>query len=185
MRALRAEHPQRAPGGSGAPWRAVRSSGFASSGVRSRASYGLDGPFAGARVAAQPPQHAPVVPEGVVALRRFDNLNHRRQPRVAHHSPERLRAYGPLADPLVPIEPRSPGPLGIVEMQALEEREANLLLELLPYLVQGAGHVIPHSMQVGGVEAEAHAGPGWDRHRLAQRAELLEGRSERCAGPGR
>src|SRR5438034_9445965 len=118
MRVPGARHPQGAPGGSGAPWRAVRSSGFASSGVRSRAWYGLDGRFAGARVAAQPPQHAPVVPEGVVPLRRLDDLNHASEARLTHDPAERLGADLAFADPLVPIEPRSPGPLGIVEMQA-------------------------------------------------------------------
>src|SRR5437764_6647476 len=132
MRALRAEHPQRAPGGSGAPWRAVRSSGFASSGVRSRASYGLDGAFAGARVAAQPPQHAPVVPDRVVPLRGLDDLDHASEARVTHYPAERLGADLALADPLVPVQSRARSPLGVVEVQALEEPKAHRAVELRP-----------------------------------------------------
>src|SRR5205823_10318000 len=92
----------------GATPRACASSGSASSSVRSRPAYG-SGTSAvatgGALVGTQPSQHAAIVEHGIVALRRLDNLNHRREARVAHDPPERFRPDGPLADPLVAIHP--------------------------------------------------------------------------------
>src|SRR6266567_2453384 len=116
MRAPGARGPRPAPGGRGAAWRAPASNGVASSGMRSCVSYGFSGPFAGPCVRAQAPQHPPVVRDWVVPLRSLDDLDHASEARVTHYPAERLGADIALADPLVPIEPRSLGPLGIVEM---------------------------------------------------------------------
>src|SRR5713101_10157795 len=88
------------------------------------------------RVRAQPPEHAPVVAEGISALRRLDNLNHRPEPWVPHDAPERLRSDRPFADPLMAIEMRPGRALGVVEMQALEMLEPDLPIELLPHVLQ-------------------------------------------------
>src|SRR5437879_11226427 len=108
MRAPTGPHRLRAPAARAAARPAGESSGSGSSSVRSRPAYGLRGATVGAtaaRVGAQPPEHPPVVTDGIVAFRRLDNLNHRREPRVPHDAPERLRPDRAFADPLVAVEP--------------------------------------------------------------------------------
>src|SRR5690242_15491986 len=124
-RAARTRAPEtprrpRAPGAPGAGWRGSGSSGSASSSVRSRPAYGL-GLSTVARVGAQSPEHPPVVMDRVVALRCLDNLNHPRESRVLHDVPKRSGPHRALADPFMAVEPRPGCPLGIVEVQALEE----------------------------------------------------------------
>src|SRR5213594_2471750 len=144
-----APRPRPAPVAPGVGRRVAGSSGWWSSSVRSRPAYGLRGATLGAtaaRVRAQPPEHPPVVTDGIVALRRLDNLNHRREPRVPHDTPERLRPDRTFADPLVAIEPGPEPALGVVEVQALEMREPDLPLEPLPHLLQCRGHIVPGGM---------------------------------------
>src|SRR5439155_1134082 len=85
---------------------AERSDVYGAPGVRSPFSYGLRGTPVGARVGAQPSQHAPVVPDRIVALGRLDNLNHSREACVAHDPSERLGPDLPFADPLVAVAAR-------------------------------------------------------------------------------
>src|SRR2546430_16773266 len=83
------------------------SSDWGSSSVRSRPAYGLRGATVGAggaRIGAQPPEHPPVVTDRIFALRRLDNLNHRREAGVPHDAPERLRSDRSFTDPLVAVE---------------------------------------------------------------------------------
>src|SRR5207253_9191572 len=113
---------------------------------RSGPAYGWPGATVGAtaaRVGARPPAHPAVVPDGIVAFRRLDNLNHRREPRVPHDAPERLRPDRAFADPLVAVEPGPEPALGVVEVQALEMREPDFPLEPLPHLLQRRGHIVP------------------------------------------
>src|SRR2546422_740698 len=94
-------------GGGGRRGERGRRGACAASSVRSRPAYGCGHPDViarSARVGAQPSQHPPVVADRVVALRRFDNLNHSREARLAHDAPERLGADRPFADPLVAVE---------------------------------------------------------------------------------
>src|SRR6266550_308153 len=84
-----------------------------------------------ARVGAQPPQHPPVMPERVIALRRFDNLNDPGEIRVPHDPAERLRPDLSLTNPLVPIHPRSRRSARVVEVQALKQIESNHVVEFL------------------------------------------------------
>src|SRR5882672_11885858 len=159
MRAPAAPRPRPDPGAPGATRRGAGSSDWGSSSVQSRPAYGLRGATVGAtatRVRAQPPQHPPVVTHGIVALRRLDNLNHRREARVLHDAPERLRSDRAFADPLVAVEMRPGLALGVVEVQALEMREPDLLVEPLPHLLQRRGYIIPGGVQMRGVEAEPH-----------------------------
>src|SRR5258705_10140333 len=73
-----------------------------------------------ARVGAKPPQHPPVMPERVIPLRRFDNLNDTGEIRVPHDPTERLRPDLSLTNPLVAIHPRSRRSARVVEVQALK-----------------------------------------------------------------
>src|ERR1051325_4957093 len=132
MRAPGARGLRPAPGGRGVAWRAPGSNGVAWSGMRSRVSYGFDGPFAGPRVRAQPPQHPPVVRDRGVPLRGLDDLDPASEARVTHYPAERLRPDLTFADPLVPVQPRPRGPLGVVEVQALEKPQAHRAVELAP-----------------------------------------------------
>src|SRR5439155_25492578 len=91
-------------------------------------------PGVAARVCAQPPQHPPVVPQRVIPLRRLDNLNDPGESRVPHDPAERLRADLSLADPLVPIDPRSARGAGVVEVQARSEEHTSEL--------QSRGHLV-------------------------------------------
>src|SRR5439155_402872 len=169
--------PRRAAGAPGAAQRGRGSSDSGSSSGRSRLGYGCRGPTVAAgatRVGAQPPEHPPVVTDRIVALRRLDNLNHRRETWVAHDASECLRADPPLADPLVAVEMRAAGALGVVQVQALEVIEPDLAIELLPYTLDRRGHLIPRGMQVRRVEAEPHPSPRLRGQRVAQRPQLLE-----------
>src|SRR5438093_11614185 len=88
---------------------------YGAPGVRSPFSYGLRGTPVGARVGAQPSQHAPVVPDRIVALGRLDNLNHSREACVAHDPSERRGPDPPFADPLLGVAAaagRRPGTVG-------------------------------------------------------------------------
>src|SRR2546426_4184827 len=157
-----APRPRPAPAAPGVGRRVAGSSGWGSSSVRSRPAYGLRRATVGAtaaRVGAQPPEHPPVVTDGIVALRRLDNLNHRREPRVPHDAPERLRSDRAFADPLVAVEMRPGRALGVVEVQALEMRVSDLPVELLPHLLQRRGHIVPGGMQMSRVEAEPYPSP--------------------------
>src|SRR5207245_6788098 len=120
--------------------------------VCSRFSYGWRATPVGARVGAQSAQHPPVVPDRILALRRLDNLNHCREARIAHDPPERLGSDLPFADPLVSVQARAPRALGVVQVQALEQRETDGAVELIPHRVDRAGHVIPRSMEMGRVK---------------------------------
>src|SRR2546428_6806466 len=153
-----ARRPRPAPVAPGVGRRVAGSSGWGSSSVRSRPAYGLRGATA-ARVRAQPPEHPPVVTDGIVALRRLDNLNHRREPRVPHVAPERLRPDRAFADPLVAVEPGPEPALGVVEVQAPEIREPDFPLEPLPHLLQRRGHILPRGVVMCRVEADTHPGP--------------------------
>src|SRR5882762_4002279 len=151
MRAPTGPHRLRAPAARAAARPAGESSGSGSSSARSRPAYGLRGATVGAtaaRVRAQPPEHAPVVAEGITALRRLDNLNHRREPWVPHDATERLGSDRPLRDPLMAIEMRPGRAFGVVEVQALEMHEPDLPIELLPHLLQRLGHIVPRSVQM-------------------------------------
>src|SRR4029077_19336592 len=127
MRAPAARRPRPAPAAPGVARRVAGSSGWGSSSVQSRPAYGLRGATVGAtaaRVGAEPPEHPPVVTDGIVALRRLDNLNPGREPRVPHDAPERLRPDRAFADPLVTVE-AGPGPtLGVVVGAGLEMQDA-------------------------------------------------------------
>src|SRR6266508_3618552 len=82
-------------------------------------------PGVAARVGAQPPQHPPVMPERVIPLRRFDNLNDPGEIRVPHDPAERLRPDLSLTNPLVAIHARSRRRARVVEVQALKEIESD------------------------------------------------------------
>src|SRR5216117_4137753 len=86
-------------------------------------------PGVAARVGAQPPQHPPVVPQRVIPLRRFDNLNDAGQTGVPHDPPERFRPDLSFGDPLVPIHPRTECSAGVVEVQALKQLEPDYAVE--------------------------------------------------------
>src|SRR6267154_2993685 len=182
MRAPAARRPRPAPAAPGVAQRVAGSSGWGSSSVQSRPAYGLRDATVGAtatRVGAQPPEHPPVVTDGIVALRRLDNLNHGREPLVPHDAPERLRPDRAFADPLVAVEPRPEPTLGVVEVQALEMREPNLLVKPLPNLLQRRGQIVPGRVQMGRVETEPHPSVHAGRERVAQRPQLLERAPER------
>src|SRR2546425_8396184 len=143
--------------------------------------YAASRPAAGPRIGTQATQHPPVVPDRIVPLRRFDNLNYPDEARVPHNAPERVRSDGALGDPLVAVQMRPRRRLGVVEVQALEVLEADLPIEPVPYTSDVAGHVIPRRVQMGRVQAKAHTGPERGRHRVTQRPQLLEARAERGA----
>src|SRR5438552_17047945 len=93
-------------------------------------------PGVAARVCAQPPQHPPVVPQRVIPLRRLDNLNVPGESRVPHDPAERLRADLSLADPLVPIDPRSAPGAGAGAVTAPKPMRSNHPAKFLTHSVK-------------------------------------------------
>jgi len=63
------------------------------------------------------------VPQRIIPLWRFDNLNDAGQARVPHDPAERLRSDLPFRDPFVSVHARTPCGTGVVEMEALKELE--------------------------------------------------------------
>src|SRR6267143_2253118 len=157
MRAPAEPHLRRAPAARGATRPIGESSDSGSSSVRSRPAYGLRATPVGAaaaRVGAQPPEHPPVVTDRISAFRRLDDLDHRGEARIPHDPPERLRPDRTFADPLVAVEMRAGRALGVVQVQALEMHEPDLLVESLPHLLERGGDVIPGGVEMRRVEAE-------------------------------
>src|SRR5439155_1255199 len=105
-------------------------------------------------------------------------LNHAREACVAHDPSERLGPDLPFADPLVAVAARAERALGVVEVQTLEQGETNHVVELLPHLVDRAGHIIPRGVEMGRVEAEPDPRPDGGRQRVAQRPQPLERRPQ-------
>src|SRR5438105_11448806 len=136
-------------------------------------SYADSGARVAARVHAQAPQHSAIMPQRVISLGRFDNLNDSRQSRVPHDPAERLGPDSPLGDPLVAIHPRSAGSAGVIEMQALKQIEPDHAVELLPYRLD-ARQVISDGVQMRGGAAQPDPRPDSVRQRVAQVAQLLE-----------
>src|SRR5438093_537728 len=126
-----------------------------------------------AGIGSQPPQHPAIVPQWVIPLRRFDNLNDLAEIWVTHDAPERLRSDPPLADPFVAVHARSGRRPGIVEMQALKQLESDHPVELLPYRLDPR-QIIADRMQMRGVEAKPDARPDIVRQRVTQVPQLLE-----------
>jgi len=175
-------HLRRAPAARAVARPGGESSGSGSSSARSRPAYGLRGATVGAtatRVRAQPPEHAPVVADRISALRRLDNLNHRREPR------SRMMCRNG-SGPIVPsrstgaVEMRPGRALGVIEMQALEMREPDLPVELLPYLLQRLATSYPAACRCA-VSRQNPLESGPYRGALAQRPQLLERAPERGA----
>src|SRR5213592_732916 len=141
-------------------------------------------PGVAARVGAQPPQHPPVMPERVIPLRRFDNLNDTGEIRVPHDPAERLRPDLSLTDPLVAIHARARRGARVVEVQALKQIESNHVVEFLPHRLHPR-QIVANRVEVRRVEAESHARPALVRQRVAQIAQLFEPRwargSKSCA----
>src|SRR5206468_109294 len=183
-RAPATPRPRPAPGAQGAARRGAGSSDWGLSSVRSRSAYGLRRtPVAArpARVRAQPSEHPPVVPDRIAALRRLDDLDHPGEARVPHDAPERLRPDRPFADPLVAVQMRPGRALGVVQMQALDLREPDLLVEPLPHLLERRAHIIAGAVQMRRVEAEPRPSLHPAGQRVAQRPQLLERAPERGA----
>src|SRR5438876_3860061 len=139
-------------------------------------------PGVAARVRAQAPQHPPVVPQRVIPLRRFDNLNDPAEISVPHDPAERLRPDSSLGDPLMPVHPRSPLSAGVVEMQALKQVDPDHAVEFLPHRPDTI-EVVTDGVQMRRVEAEPHPRPGLVRQRVAQIAQLLEPRPNAVPDP--
>src|SRR5260370_15728077 len=158
-------------------WRVVRKANISLSYVSNR-------PSAGPRVGTQAAQHPPIVSDGIVPLRRLDNLNHSHEAWVLHDASKGVGADSALGDPLVAIEMGCKRRLGVVEVQALEVLQANFLIEPVPHTINVSRYVIPRCVQMGGVQAKPHARPHIGRHRFPQRSQLLEARAEGCARAG-
>src|SRR5438105_7919550 len=141
-------------------------------------SYADSGSRVAARVRAQASQHSAIVPQRVISLWRFDNLNDSCQSRVPHDPAERLGPDSPLGDPLVTVHPRSAGSAGVIEMQALKQIEPDHAVELLPHRLDPR-QVISDGVQMGRVEAKPNPRPDSVRQRVAQVAQLLEPRAQR------
>src|SRR5690348_5872160 len=77
------------------------------------------------------------------------------------------------------VEPRPGRPLGIVEMQALEEGEADLPIELLPYRLDSGDHIVPRSVQMSRVQAKRRALAGRGGNLIAERPQLPESAPKR------
>src|SRR5882762_10670402 len=116
--------------------------------------YGRACPGVAARVGAQPPQHPPVMPERVIPLRRFDNLNDAGEIRVPHDPAERLRPDLSLTNPLVPIHPRSRRSARVVEVQALKQIQSNHEVEFFPHRLHPR-QIVADRVEVCRVEAES------------------------------
>src|SRR5207244_2604179 len=109
----------------------------------------------------------------------LDNLNHPRESRVPHDVPKRSGPHRALADPFMAVKPRPGRPLGIVEMQALEEGEPDLPIELLPYRFDSGDHIVPRSVQMSRVQAKRHTLAEPEGNRVAERPQLPESAPER------
>src|SRR5687767_2028589 len=85
-----------------------------------------------ARVRAQASQHATVKGDLVLALGGLDHLHHLPEAGIAHDAPERLGPQRAFADELMAVPAGAERRLGVVEVQAAQEPEADGLLPSAP-----------------------------------------------------